>query len=117
MREYELTVVLGPDVEKDIDKALEKVRAVVTSNGGKITKEDNWGKKKLAYRINKEDFGVYVYFEIELPADAVAKVNGVLNITNEVMRFLLVAVDEKARKAAEEASKAKDAKNDDKEEE
>lgn len=111
MREYELIVVLTPDVEKDVEKALEKVRAIVTDNGGKITKEDNWGKKKLAYRIKKEDFGVYVYFEVELPADAVAKVNGIFNITADVMRFLLVTVDEKARKAAEEAaSKAKEEK-------
>ena len=105
MREYELTVVLHPDLESDLEPVLTKVRSVVTDNGGTITSEDNWGKKRLAYRINKEDFGVYVYFEVELSAEAVAKVNATLNITDEVMRFLLVSVDEKARAAAEEAAK------------
>lgn len=105
MREYELTVVLHPDLETDLDGALKKVRGIVTDNGGKIVKEDNWGKKRLAYRINKEDFGVYVYFDVELPAEAVAKVNATLNITDEALRFLLVSVDSKARAAAEEAAK------------
>lgn len=107
MREYELTTVLHPDLETDLDAALKKVRGIVTDNGGKIVKEDNWGKKRLAYRINKEDFGVYVYFDLELPAEAVAKVNATLNITDEALRFLLVSVDPKARAAAEEAAKAK----------
>lgn len=103
MREYELTVVLHPDLEADLDAPLQKIRSVVTDNGGKITKEDNWGKKRLAYRIEGEDFGVYVYMETELPAEAVAKVNATLNITDELLRFLLVSVDEKARKALAEA--------------
>ena len=105
MRQYELTVVLHPDLETDLDGTLKKVRAIVTDNGGKITKEDNWGKKRLAYKIGKEDFGVYVYFEVELPAEAVAKVNAVLNITDEALRFLLVSFDEKARRAQREAEK------------
>ena len=104
MREYELTVVLHPDLEADLESTLTKVRGIVTSSGGKINKEDNWGKKRLAYRINKEDFGLYVYFEVELPAEAVAKVNATLNITDEALRFLLVSVDPKARAAAEEAA-------------
>ncbi len=115
MREYELTVVLHPDLEANLDQTLKKVRAVVTDNGGKITKEDSWGKKRLAYQIAKEDFGIYVHLETKMPADAVAKVNSTLTITDEVMRFLLVSVDEKARKAAEEAAAAE--KSDDKEEE
>lgn len=109
MREYELVVVLHPDLESDVDATLTKVRAIVTDNGGTITKEDNWGKKRLAYRVKGEDFGLYVYCDVELPAEAVAKVNGTLNITDGVLRFLLVSVDEKARAAmAEEASKAEE---------
>ena len=104
MREYELTVVLHPDLESDLEPTLKKVRGIVTDNGGKIVKEDNWGKKRLAYRINKEDFGLYVYFDLELPAEAVAKVNATFNITDEALRFLLVSVDPNARAAAEEAA-------------
>lgn len=105
MKEYELTVLIHPDLEASIEVPLAKVRGIVTSAGGKITREDNWGKKKLAYRINKEDFAVYVYMELELPADAPLKISNTLNITDEVMRYLLVKFDEKARKAAEDQAK------------
>lgn len=102
MKEYELTALVHPDLEADLDKAFEKVRALVTDNGGEIIKEDNWGKKKLAYQIKKQDFAVYVYFEVKLPSDAPLKISNVLNITDEVLRHLLVKVDVKSRKAIAE---------------
>ncbi len=103
MKEYELTVLIHPDLEVDLEAPLARVRKLITANGGEIIKEDNWGKKKLAYRIKKEDFAVYVYFELKLPAEALLKISNNLNISSEVLRYLLVAVDEKARKAIEEA--------------
>lgn len=118
MKEYELTVLIHPDLEVDLEAPLAKVRAIVTGAGGTITKEDNWGKKKLMYRIKREDFAVYVYFELALPADAPLKISNTLNITDEVLRYLLVTVDEKGRRAAAEAAERAaqaDAKNDDNE--
>ncbi len=97
MKEYELTVLIHPDLEANLDAALAKVRDIITGAGGEITSEDNWGKKKLAYRINKEDFAVYVYMDVKLPADAPLKISNTLNITDEVLRYLLVTVDEKGR--------------------
>lgn len=103
MKEYELTVLIHPDLEVDLETPLKKVRDIIKNAGGEIAKEDNWGKKRLAYRINREDFAVYVYFEVKLPADAPLKISNTLNITDEVLRYLLVTVDEKARKALEQA--------------
>jgi len=119
MKEYELTVLIHPDLEADLETPLTKVRNIVTTAGGKITTEDNWGKKKLAYRINKEDFAIYVYMDVSLPADAPLKISNTLNITDEVLRYLLVTVDEKGRKALEEqelAAKARTTDNDNREE-
>jgi small subunit ribosomal protein S6 len=103
MKEYELTVLIHPDLETDLETPLGKVRDIVKNAGGEIVKEDVWGKKKLAYRIKKEDFAVYVYLEVNLPAEAPLKISNTLNITDEVLRYLLVTVDEKGRKALEEA--------------
>lgn len=103
MKEYELTVLIHPDLEADLEAPLAKVRDIVKNAGGEIVKEDNWGKKKLAYRIKKEDFAVYTYFDVKLPAEAPLKISNVLNITDEVLRYLLVTVDEKGKKALEEA--------------
>lgn len=103
MKEYELTVLIHPDLEVDIEAPLAKIRKLIKTAGGEILKEDNWGKKKLAYRIKKEDFAVYVYFDLSLPAEAPLKISNTLNITDEVLRYLLVTVDIKGRKALEEA--------------
>ncbi len=105
MKDYELTVLIHPDLEADLETPLAKVRDIITSAGGKITKEDNWGKKKLAYRIKNQDFAVYVYFDLSLPADAPLKISNTFNITDEVLRYLLVKVDEKALRALEEQAK------------
>lgn len=116
MKEYELTVLIHPDLEVDIETPLTKVRDLIKTHGGEIIREDNWGKKKLAYKINREDFAVYVYMDVKLPADALLKISNTLNITDEVLRYLLVTVDEKGRKALEEA-KNRSTSNDEKEEE
>lgn len=105
MKEYELTVLIHPDLEVDLEAPLNKVRKLVTGNGGKVVSEDNWGKKKLAYRIKGEDFAVYVALDVMLPAEAPLKISNTLNITDEVLRYLLVKVDEKGRALLEEAKK------------
>ncbi|MDO4742022.1 MAG: 30S ribosomal protein S6 [Candidatus Saccharibacteria bacterium] len=100
MKAYELSVLFHPDLEINLEPAVEKVKKLIEANGGKITKEENDGKKRLAYSINKQDFAVYYYFDLELPSEAPAKISGVLNITEEVLRFLLVRVDERKAKLA-----------------
>jgi small subunit ribosomal protein S6 len=110
MKEYELTVLIHPDLEADLETPLKKVRDIITSAGGTITTEDNWGKKKLAYAIRREEFAIYVYMDVELPADAPLKISNTFNITDEVLRYLLVKVDPKARAAlAEEAKRSETA--------
>ena len=106
MKEYELTVLVHPDLESDIETPLAKVRSLVTTNGGSIVTEENWGKKKLMYRIKNQDFAVYAYFDVMLPADAPLKISNTLNISEDVMRYLLVTADIKGRKALEEAKAA-----------
>lgn len=97
MKAYELTVLIHPDLEADLETPLGKVRGIIKDAGGEIVSEENWGKKKLAYQINREDFAVYVYMEVNLPADAPLKISNIFNITDEVLRYLLVTVDEKGR--------------------
>ena len=68
---------------------------------------------------SKEDFAIYVFMNVSLPSDAPLKISNTLNITDEVLRYLLVTVDEKGRKALadqEIAAKARTADNDNREE-
>jgi small subunit ribosomal protein S6 len=99
VKEYELTVLVHPDLEMNLQPAVDKLKALIAENGGKIVKEAVEGKKRLAYAILEQDFAVYCYFEVELPAAAPARVSSVLNITDEVMRYLLVLKDERKAKA------------------
>ena len=107
MKPYELTVLVHPDLEMNLDKTLDKIAKLVKENGGEIKNQENLGKKKMAYQINKQDFAVYVNFELDLPAQAPIKISNTLNITNDIMRYLLVKEDEKVKAARAESSEAK----------
>jgi len=111
LNQYEIAVLYFPDLEIDMDKAEKKVQGIIEDAGGKITKTDNWGKRKLAYPIRKQDFAVYVFYTVEMPADGVRKVESTFNITDEIIRFLITRPDLKAIAKAEalKAEKAKKA--------
>ena len=107
MNQYEIAILFDPDLEVDLDKATSKVEKIITDNGGKITNTDNWGKKKLAYPIRKHDSAVYVFYTAEVPGESVRKIESILNITDEVIRFLIVRPDLKKIAKAEAAKAVK----------
>ena len=110
MNIYEIAVLYHPDLEIDLDKAETRVKKIIEDSSGKITKTDNWGKRKLAYPINKQDFAVYVFYTVEMPGESVSKVEQTLNITDEVIRFMITRLDLKAIAKAEAAKAEKAAK-------
>lgn len=121
---YEIAVLYHPDLEIDLEKASGKVEKTITDNGGKITNTDNWGKRKLAYPIAKNDFAVYVFYSVEMPPGGAQKVEKTFNITDEIIRFLITKPDlkgkakaetlaaEKAKKAAERGDREDDDEDD-----
>lgn len=128
MNQYEIAVLFDPHLEIDLSKPTAKVEKIFTENKGKVVKTDNWGKKKLAYPIKKQDHAVYVFYTVEMPAENVTKVESTLNITDEVIRYLITKPDlkaiakaesakaEKAKKAAERGDSEADEKDEEKEE-
>lgn len=125
MQQYELAVLYHPDLEIDLEKATSKVEKLIKDVDGKVVNTDNWGKRKMAYKIGTQEHAVYVFYTLELPAEGVKKLNDTLNITDEVIRFLITKPDlvaiakaealkvEKAEKAAKYAERG-DRSNDDK---
>ncbi len=101
MHSYEIAVLFHPDLEIDLSKPQAKVEKIFTDNGGKITKTDNWGKKKLAYKIANQDQAIYIFYTLDLPGESVRKVEATLNITDEVIRYLITKPDLKAIAKAE----------------
>lgn len=108
--QYEIAVLYHPDLEVDLTKAEEKVTKLFTDNGGKVVATDNWGKRKLLYTIKKLDHAVYVFYTVEMPGEGVKKVESTLNITDEVIRYLITKPDLKAIAKAEAAKADKAAK-------
>lgn len=109
--QYEVAVLYHPGLEIDLEKGSSKVEKIFADNKGKVVNVDNWGKRKLAYPIKKNESAVYVIYTVELPAENVRKVESTLNITDEVIRFLITKPDLKAIAKAEamKAAKAKKA--------
>jgi small subunit ribosomal protein S6 len=114
---YELMVLLHPDLEIDVEAPIAKVEALIEDAGGRVVKRDNWGKKRLAYRIKRQDFAIYVYFEINLDATKVRQLENTILITEEVLRHILVVHEEsqpRTDKKGEKKAEAKTDKSDDK---
>lgn len=120
MAQYEIAVLFDQGLEIDLEKATAKVEKIIADNSGKITNTDNWGKRKLAYPIKGQEFGIYVFYTVEMDGAGVQKINDTLNITDEVIRFLITRPDlkkiakaealkaEKAAKAAERGEKSEE---------
>ena len=107
MNEYEIAVLYHPDLEVDLSKAEDKLKKIVTDNGGEVTAIDNWGKRKLAYNIKGNEHAVYVFYTAMVPLQGVMKIESTLNITDEVIRFLITRPDLKAIAKAEAAKAIK----------
>jgi len=110
MEQYELAVLYHPDLEIDLDKATAKVEKQVAASEGTIEKTDNWGKRKMAYKIAGQEHAVYVIYTLQMPGAGISKLNDSLNITDEVIRFLITKPDLKKIAKAEELREEKAAK-------
>lgn len=95
MHKYELAVVLNAKLEEDDKNAsLDKVKALIERFGGQITNVDDWGKKKLAYEIQKMTEGFYYFIQFDAEATAPAEIESRIRIMDNVIRYLIVRADE-----------------------
>jgi len=95
MRDYELTIVVRPDVEDTgLASLLEKVKGLITTAGGQGIQVEPWGRRHLAYPIKKITEAQYFLIRAQLPAQALRDLERNLRLTEEILRFLLVRTDE-----------------------
>lgn len=91
-KNYELLYIVHPDLEGSTDKVTEKVTGFITKAEGKITSSEDWGKRKLAYPIAKNDFGVYVLVYFTIDSAKLSDVERDLRLSEEIMRAMVVVV-------------------------
>ena len=95
MRKYEIIFIVKSLEEEATNSVIEKFAKLIAANGGKIDKEDRWGKKRLAYEIKKESEGFYVIFYVTCEPACVDECDRVMKITDEILKHMIVRFDEK----------------------
>lgn len=94
MKKYEIMYIINPTVlEEGREAIVAKVTELLTANGANILKTEKWGERKLAYPIDKKKSGFYVLTTFEVEGTKLAEVESKLNITEEVMRYIIVKQD------------------------
>jgi small subunit ribosomal protein S6 len=94
MREYELVVIIHPDLDENaVNDIITRISSWITDDGGEITKTDLWGKRELAYMIRKQKQGQYVLLQTKMNPSLGATLERNLGYLEPVMRYLLIARD------------------------
>ncbi len=96
MKQYEIIYIANPDLdEQSIDDLNKKVTGWITENGGEVEKIDDWGKRRLAYRIQKQRDGHYVLISAKLDPSTVKPISFNLRFVENIFRYMITAVEAK----------------------
>lgn len=94
MNKYELVVVVKPTLDEDGIKAeFDKVNELITKFGGTIDNIDNWGKRRLAYEIAKQNDGIYNIISFTAPGTTPIEIESRIRIMENILRYLVIRVD------------------------
>lgn len=99
-RQYELVYVMNPNAGEEAVNGLHaQVEEIITTRGGQIDKTDNWGRRRLAYEIDRHKEGTYVLELFSGRGEIVGELDRRLKVADNILRYLIVRVDEDLRKA------------------
>ena len=94
MRQYEIMIILDPSQdERTVAPSLDKFLEVVRNENGKVEKVDIWGKRRLAYPINKKDEGIYAVIDLTCESATVQELDRLLNLSDDVLRTKVLLGD------------------------
>lgn len=94
MRDYEMVMVVSPEGgEEGFTAAIERVSQLIRDRGGEVKAVDRWGKRRLAYPIKRATEGFYAVFQFGLSPEAVRALENSLELTEEVLRYLVVRLE------------------------
>jgi len=100
MRNYEIIFIVRPDVtEEDVDKLIAQMEGVVAGTGGQLEKVEKLGRRRLAYRVEKQREGIYVLFRLQGSGDTVKEFERRLKVLDTVIKYLTVRIDEDLERA------------------
>ena len=106
-RNYETTVIINASLDDaQIEGVITRIGETITKNGGTVSALNKWGRKRLAYSINKKTNGFYVNIEFEAPTSLIAVLNRSYQLDEMVLRYLTITLDRKALAAKAAATSA-----------
>jgi len=94
MRHYEVVFLVHPDQSEQVPAMLERYKGLITTSGGAIHREEDWGRRQLAYPINKIHKAHYVLLNIECGAEALDELTGMFKFNDAVLRHMVIAREE-----------------------
>ena len=98
-RQFEIGFIIPPDItEEDAEAVVQGVMQLLEKAQANVEKVDNWGRKRLAYPIEKHQEGVYVFIKAEMEANEVGAIERRLKLNEKVIRFLILRLDDKLQK-------------------
>lgn len=104
---YETTFIVNAALDDvQIEAVIEKVKDIIVKNNGEVRSLEKWGRKRLAYTINKKNNGFYAFFEFKAPGDLIVKLERHYHLEEQIIRHLTIQLDKKALKAKELATAA-----------
>ncbi len=102
MHQYELMVILDPEIdERTVAPSLDKFLGVIRADGGSIDKVDIWGKRRLAYEINKKSEGIYAVVDMTATAASTIELDRQLKLSEAVMRTKVLRAEDAIAQVAE----------------
>ncbi|WP_288968890.1 30S ribosomal protein S6 [uncultured Microbacterium sp.] len=107
--QYELMVILTPEIdERTVAPTLDKFLKVITNDGGSIDKVDIWGKRRLAYEIQKKTEGIYAVVNFTATSEATQELDRQLKLNEQIMRTKVLRAEEAQAMIASEAKRSEE---------
>ena len=94
---YESAVIINAALDDEqINGIISRIKDFITNNGGEIREIENWGRKRLAYMINKSKIGYYAIFRFDAPTTIISKLERNYSLDQHILRYLTVSLDKDA---------------------
>ena len=107
MRQYELMVILDPEIDdRTVQPSLEKFLTVVSKDGGSVDNVDIWGRRRLAYEIKKKSEGIYAVVNFTATSEATQELDRQLKLNEQIMRTKVLRAEEAIAQVAAEKERA-----------
>jgi len=91
---YESAVLINASLDDpQIEDVISKIKETITANGGEIREIENWGRKRLAYTINKSKIGYYAIFRFDAPTTIISRLERFYTLDDHILRFINIKLD------------------------